>query len=57
MDVASLAQLLEADTGNEIAALMVTNPSTLGIFEEDIAKVAQKCCMPRARCCIWTART
>ncbi len=41
MDVASLAQLLEQDTDNEVAALMVTNPSTLGIFEEDIAKVAE----------------
>ena len=41
MDVSSLARLLDEDTNNEIAALMVTNPSTLGIFEEDIAKVAE----------------
>jgi glycine dehydrogenase subunit 2 len=40
MDPASLAKLLDEDVNNEIAALMVTNPSTLGIFEEDIAKVA-----------------
>jgi glycine dehydrogenase subunit 2 len=39
MDPAALAQILETD-GEDVAALMVTNPSTLGIFEEDIAKVA-----------------
>ena len=40
MDVEALAQFLEHDSAHDIAALMVTNPSTLGIFEEDIAKVA-----------------
>lgn len=40
MDVEQLFQLLDHDSAHDIAALMVTNPSTLGIFEEDIAKVA-----------------
>jgi len=41
MDVEALAQFLEQDnSAHDIAALMVTNPSTLGIFEQDIAKVA-----------------
>jgi glycine dehydrogenase subunit 2 len=40
MDVEQLTQILEHDSANDIAALMVTNPSTLGIFEADIAKVA-----------------
>ncbi len=40
MDVEQLAGLLDRDDAHDIAALMVTNPSTLGIFEEDIAKVA-----------------
>ncbi len=41
MDPAALARLIDEDTDHSIAALMVTNPSTLGIFEEDIAKVAE----------------
>lgn len=41
MDVESLRALLEDDSAHDIAALMVTNPSTLGIFEADIAKVAE----------------
>jgi len=41
MDVSALFQLLDHDDAHDIAALMVTNPSTLGIFEEDIAKVAE----------------
>ena len=40
MDVEQLAKLLQDDSANDVAALMVTNPSTLGIFEADIAKVA-----------------
>jgi glycine dehydrogenase subunit 2 len=40
MDPAALQAILEKD-GEHVAALMVTNPSTLGIFEEDIAKVAE----------------
>jgi glycine dehydrogenase subunit 2 len=41
MDVSALAKMLDEDGGREIAALMVTNPSTIGIFEEEIAKVAE----------------
>ncbi|MDH4185277.1 MAG: aminomethyl-transferring glycine dehydrogenase subunit GcvPB, partial [Nitrospinota bacterium] len=37
MDLAELDRLMDADT----AALMVTNPNTLGIFETDILKAAQ----------------
>src|SRR5260370_11920675 len=37
MDPAELARVVDEDT----AALMVTNPSTLGIFESGIAKVAE----------------
>jgi len=36
IDIAALEQHLDED----LAALMVTNPNTLGIFENDIAKVA-----------------
>lgn len=35
VDVASLASVLDAD----VAALMVTNPNTVGVFEQDIAKI------------------
>ena len=36
LDVETLARLVDED----VAALMVTNPNTLGIFEQDIVKVA-----------------
>ncbi len=36
VDVESLARVVDEDT----AALMVTNPNTVGVFEQDIAKVA-----------------
>ena len=32
--------VLEAAVDDSVAALMVTNPNTVGIFEEDIAKAA-----------------
>jgi glycine dehydrogenase subunit 2 len=32
---------LEAAVDDSVAALMVTNPNTVGIFEEDIAKAAE----------------
>lgn len=35
VDVASLASVLD----EEVAALMVTNPNTVGVFEQDIAKI------------------
>ena len=36
VDVSELARIVDEDT----AALMVTNPNTVGVFEQDIAKVA-----------------
>ena len=38
-DLAALAKALEGDAGKAIAALMLTNPSTLGLFESNIAKI------------------
>jgi glycine dehydrogenase subunit 2 len=37
MDPAALAQVVDGDT----AGLMVTNPNTVGVFEQDIAKICQ----------------
>ena len=37
LDVAALAQLVDRD----VAALMVTNPNTLGVFEENIVQAAE----------------
>jgi glycine dehydrogenase subunit 2 len=37
LDVAALAQLVDRD----VAALMVTNPNTLGVFEENIMQAAE----------------
>jgi len=37
LDVAALAQLVDRD----VAALMVTNPNTLGVFEENIIQAAE----------------
>jgi glycine dehydrogenase subunit 2 len=37
LDVAALAQLVDGD----VAALMVTNPNTLGVFEENITQAAE----------------
>jgi glycine cleavage system protein P-like pyridoxal-binding family len=37
LDVAALEQLVDRD----VAALMVTNPNTLGVFEENIAQAAE----------------
>jgi glycine dehydrogenase subunit 2 len=39
-DLSALAKALEAD-GPKIAALMLTNPSTLGLFEPNIEKICQ----------------
>ena len=38
-DLAALAKLLEGDAGKQVAALMLTNPSTLGLFEPNIEKI------------------
>lgn len=40
-DLASLAAALEGDNGKQVAALMLTNPSTLGLFEPNIAKICK----------------
>ena len=37
LDVAALERIVDAD----VAALMVTNPNTLGVFEQDIIRVAE----------------
>jgi len=37
VDVESLARLVDED----VAALMITNPNTLGVFEENITRIAQ----------------
>ena len=37
LDVATLERIVDAD----VAALMVTNPNTLGVFEQDIVRVAE----------------
>ncbi len=52
VDLAELEQLVDEET----AALMLTNPSTIGVFEGEIHKIADFC-TPRARCCTWMART
>lgn len=36
-----LARALEGDAGREVAALMLTNPSTLGLFEPNIIKICE----------------
>ncbi len=40
VDVAHLAEVLAANTGR-IAALMMTNPNTLGVFDENIVEIAR----------------
>jgi len=37
----------------DVAALMITNPSTLGIFEQRIPEIRGNPGTPRARCFIW----
>jgi glycine dehydrogenase subunit 2 len=38
-DLVALGALLAGDEGKRVAAFMVTNPSTLGLFEPNIAKI------------------
>ncbi len=38
-DLDALSLLLAGDAGNSVAAFMVTNPSTLGLFEPQIARI------------------
>lgn len=40
-DLEALAKALEGDNGRAVAALMLTNPSTLGLFEPNIAQICQ----------------
>jgi glycine dehydrogenase subunit 2 len=40
-DLEALAKALEGDAGKAIAALMLTNPSTLGLFEMNIEKICE----------------
>ena len=40
-DIEALAKALEGDAGQHVAAFMLTNPSTLGLFEKNIEKICQ----------------
>jgi glycine dehydrogenase subunit 2 len=40
-DLAALAKVLEGEGGKSVAALMLTNPSTLGLFEPNISKICE----------------
>jgi glycine dehydrogenase subunit 2 len=40
-DLAALEKALEGDNGESVAALMLTNPSTLGLFEPNIEKICR----------------
>lgn len=40
-DLAALEKALEGEAGKSIAALMLTNPSTLGLFEPNITKICE----------------
>ncbi len=53
LDVENLARTVDED----VAALMITNPNTLGVFEPNIGQGSRKSCTRRARSFIWTART
>ena len=55
VDMAALEQVL-AEHGHEVAALMMTNPNTLGVFDEHIV-ASRAWCMTRAASSITTAPT
>jgi glycine dehydrogenase subunit 2 len=40
-DIAALARLLDGEAGKSVAAFMVTNPSTLGLFEPRIEEICR----------------
>jgi glycine dehydrogenase subunit 2 len=40
VDIAYLAERLAGDKGKDVAALMLTNPNTCGLFEKDVQKIA-----------------
>ena len=52
VDVAALASQMNED----VAALMLTNPNTLGVFEQEIHKIAD-IMHAKGACSTWTART
>jgi glycine dehydrogenase subunit 2 len=52
LDVASLV----AQVNEDVAALMLTNPNTLGVFEQEIHKIADVL-HAKARCFIWMGPT
>jgi len=52
VDIASL----EAQVNEDVAALMLTNPNTLGVFEQEIHKIAEVL-HAKGACSIWTAPT
>jgi glycine cleavage system protein P-like pyridoxal-binding family len=47
---------LKAAVGPQTAGLMMTNPSTCGVFEQQVEEIAKACTMPAA-CCTTTAPT
>ena len=47
---------LAKHVGSDVAALMVTNPNTLGVFEENIVRAAGFCTQ-KAPWFTWTAPT
>jgi len=49
-------EALKAAVGPHTAGIMLTNPSTLGVFERRIKEIAGSCTMPAA-CCTTTAPT
>ncbi len=53
LDVSALEHLVTDD----VAALMVTNPNTLGVFEEQHHPRGRDSARQRARCSTWTAPT
>ena len=53
LDLDALEQLVDED----VAALMVTNPNTLGVFEEQHRAASPRSCTRRAPCSTWTAPT
>ena len=55
IDVADLAAKAEKHAA-ALSALMVTYPSTHGVFEESIKAVCESCSSAMAGRCIWTGR-
>ena len=42
---------------DDVAALMLTNPNTLGIFESQYQADLRTSCTPEAASCTWTGPT